>query len=88
MKNVLVAVGMVVALGCHVEPDWRRMESAVSDARLPRAHPERVVSAPLEFEEVPDYLRAMEKAGWEFESFEPAGPELPARYLIVCKAVR
>jgi len=84
MRIVLALALAATAAGCwHVEPS--RREASTEDWNVPANRYDHIVSKPLKYEELPDYVDAMVGSGWEVISTESAGPEFPSCYMVVVR---
>ncbi len=86
MRYILVAVVSVLFAGCATEPNFRNVWPVTpGDWQVPKEKYEHQVSAPLKYEDLPDYVDQLIQGGWDVESTEPAGPEFPSCYLVVSR---
>ncbi len=83
MKLLLALAAAVVVGGCHSPGNWRNVEEAPHQWKLPPPGYEHVVHGPMTFEEIPDDTDQMIAAGWELVDHEPCDPDFPTRYLVV-----
>lgn len=89
MKWLWPAVAIVALLGaCQTTPDRSKAEKGIQDWTLPPPGYEHSVSGAIDYEDLSAYSDSMIKSGWEISDILPAGPEFPARYIIVCRKNR
>ena len=85
----ILAAALPVLGACSIsEPDWRNAESGTESWKVPVPDYEHTVSPPLDYEDLREYADRMMKGGWEVSEIQPAGPELPARYIVVCRRLQ
>ena len=88
MRYLVGPLFLMLPLGCAMEPNWRNIHSSIFDGPHAKLDVEHQVSPILAYEEIPDYLDRMQSQGWELKEVLSAGPEFPARYLVVCRRFR
>ncbi len=80
----LVGVCLVTlaSAGCVREPNWRNVESSITQQPVESTDYEYLVSPCLPFEDLEDHISAYRAAGWEVDKVTAAGKGCPGLYIV------